>query len=174
HDRRRGLKARWAVALALAAAAVVVYAPVRGHGFVDYDDDEYVFRNPHVQSGLDAESVAWAFTSLEAANWHPLTWMSHMLDYQMFGLQPGGHHLVSVALHAASAALLFLALSSLTGRLWPAAFTAALFALHPLNVESVAWIAERKTVLCAFFWMLTLVAYARYARRPGAGWYAAV
>ena len=165
---------RWAVALALAAATLAVYAPVRGHGFVDYDDDEYVFRNPHVQAGLDAESVAWAFTSLEAANWHPLTWLSHMLDYEMFGLQPAGHHLVNMGLHAANAALLFLALSSLTGRSWPAAFTAALFALHPLNVESVAWIAERKNVLCGFFWMLTLVAYARYARRPRPGWYAAV
>jgi protein O-mannosyl-transferase len=165
---------RWAVALALAVVTLAVYAPVHGYGFVDYDDDEYVFRNPHVQAGLDAESVAWAFTSMEAANWHPLTWLSHMLDCQLFGLDPAGHHLVSVALHAANAVLLFLALSSLTGRLWPSALVAALFALHPLNVESVAWIAERKNLLCTFFWMLTLCAYGRYARRPGPAWYAAV
>ena len=165
---------RWAVALALAVVTLAVYAPVHGHRFVDYDDDEYVFRNPHVQAGLDAESVAWAFTTMEAANWHPLTWLSHMLDFQLFGLDPAGHHLTSLALHAANVVLLFLALASLTGRPWPSAFVAALFALHPLNVESVAWISERKNLLCTFFWMLTLGAYGRYARRPRPGWYAAV
>jgi tetratricopeptide (TPR) repeat protein len=170
----RGPWPRWAVALGLAVVTLVVYSPVRGYRFVDYDDDEYVFRNPRVQAGLETDSVVWAFTTMEAANWHPLTWLSHMLDCQLFGLDPAGHHLVSVALHAANAALLFLALSSLTGSVWPSAFVAALFALHPLNVESVAWVAERKNVLCAFFWILTLAAYGWYARRPGPARYLAV
>jgi len=141
---------------------------------VDYDDDEYVFTNPHVRAGLDAESITWAFTSTEMANWHPLTWLSHMLDCQLYGLEPAGHHMTSVALHAANAALLFLVLASLTGLTWPSAFAAALFAVHPLNVESVAWIAERKNVLCTLFWLLSLWAYGRYARRPGAARYAPV
>jgi Tfp pilus assembly protein PilF len=165
---------RWAIALALAVATLAVYAPVGGHAFVDYDDDEYVFRNPHVQAGLSAEGVAWAFTSLDAANWHPLTWLSHMLDCELFGLRPAGHHLVSLGLHVLNAVLLFLVLSRLTGGLWRSAAVAALFALHPLNVESVAWVAERKNVLSTFFWLATIGAYGWYARRPGPSRYLAV
>jgi tetratricopeptide (TPR) repeat protein len=165
---------RWAVAVVLAVVTLAVYAPVRGHGFVDYDDGEYVFANPHVQAGLSAESVAWAFTTMAVTNWHPLTWLSHMLDVQLFGLDPAGHHLVNVVLHAANAGLLLFVLNSLTGRLWPSALVAALFALHPLNVETVAWVAERKNVLCTFFTILALAAYGRYARRPGPGRYALV
>jgi len=165
---------RWAIALALAIVTSAVYAPVRGHRFVDYDDDEYVFRNPRVQAGLTAESVAWAFTAMEASNWHPLTWMSHMLDCQLFGLDPAGHHLTNLVLHTANVVLLFLVLASLTGGVWRSALVAALFALHPLNVESVAWVAERKNLLCTFFWILTLGAYGWYTRRPGPARYLAV
>jgi len=165
---------RWAIGLVLAAATLAVYAPVAGHGFVDYDDDEYVFRNPHVQAGLSADGVAWAFTSLEAANWHPLTWLSHMLDCELFGLRPAGHHLVNLGLHAANVVLLFLVLAWLTGGVWRSAAVAALFALHPLNVESVAWVAERKNLLSTFFWILTIAAYGWYARRPGPARYLAV
>lgn len=165
---------RWAVALVLAAATLALYAPVRGHGFVDYDDDEYVFRNPHVQAGLSADGVAWAFTSLEAANWHPLTWLSHMLDCELFGLRPAGHHLMNLVLHSANVVLLFLVLAFLTGALWRSAAVAALFALHPLNVESVAWVAERKNLLSTFFWILTIAAHGWYVRRPGASRYLAV
>jgi protein O-mannosyl-transferase len=165
---------RAAIALAIAVATLAVYAPVVRHGFVDYDDDEYVFRNPHVQAGLTAEGMAWAFTSMEAANWHPLTWLSHMLDCELFGLRPAGHHATNLALHTLDAVLLFLVLAWLTGGLWPSAAVAALFALHPLNVESVAWVAERKNVLSTFFWITTVAAYGWYARRPGAGRYLAV
>src|SRR4030095_1715488 len=119
----------WVIGLVLAAATLAVYAPVAGHGFVDYDDDEYVFRNPRVQAGLSADGVAWAFTSLEAANWHPLTWLSHMLDCELFGLRPAGHHLVNLGLHAANVVLLFLVLAWLTGGVWRSAAVAALFAL---------------------------------------------
>jgi protein O-mannosyl-transferase len=167
--RRRAL-----IALALAVATLAVYWPVVGHGFVDYDDDEYVFRNPHVASGLSAEGVAWAFTSVAAANWHPLTWLSHMLDCQLFGLRPAGHHATSLALHTLNVVVLFLVLARLTGGLWPSAASAALFALHPLNVESVAWVAERKNVLSTLFWILALGAHGWYARRPGARRYLAV
>lgn len=165
---------RWAIALALAAVTLAVYAPVRGHEFVNYDDDEYVFRNSRVQEGLSASSVAWAFTAMDAANWHPLTWMSHMLDCQLFGLEPAGHHATSLVLHTANAVLLFLVLAALAGGVWRSALVAALFALHPLNVESVAWVAERKNVLCAFFWIPTLGAYGWYTRRPGPARYLAV
>ncbi len=160
-----------ALALALALAVLVVYAPVRGHDFVDYDDDVYVTANPHVLHGLSWREIGWVFTHGWAANYHPLTWISHMLDVELFGLEPGPHHLVNVLFHGANAALCFLLLRSLTGRLWTPAFAAALFALHPLRVESVAWAAERKDVLCASFFLLTLLSYARYARSPSPGRY---
>jgi len=165
---------RAAIALVLAVATLAVYAPTVRHGFVDYDDDVYVFRNPHVVAGLTAESVAWAFTTMEVSYWHPLTWISHMLDCQIFGLRPAGHHLTSLALHTANVALLFVVLAHLTGGVWRSALVAALFGLHPLNVESVAWVAERKNVLFAFFWILTLGAYGWYVRRPGPARYLAV
>lgn len=162
------------VCLALIALVFVPYAQVAGHEFLVCDDDDYVTANPQVQAGLTWEGMRWAFSTFHASNWHPLTWLSHMLDCQLFGLNPGPHHLVNVAFHAANAVLLFLALRMMTGALWRSAAVAALFALHPLRVESVAWVSERKDVLAGFFWMLTLLSYAWYARRPGAGRYALV
>src|SRR5439155_1849120 len=151
------------LSLLLALTTLGVYLPVAWHDFVGYDDPDYVTDNPHVQNGLKWENVVWAFTVGHAGNWHPLTWLSHMLDCQLFGLRPGLHHLVSVGFHVANTLLLFLLLRMLTGALWRSALVAAMFALHPLHVESVAWIAERKDVLSTFFFMLTLLAYARYA-----------
>jgi len=157
-----------AVALALAAVTVAVYWPVARHDFVDYDDPVYVQGNRVVQRGLTAAGLRYAFRpSVEASNWHPLTWLSHMVDVQLFGLQAGAHHLVNVALHALNAVLLFLLLRRMTGALWRSALVAALFALHPLHVESVAWIAERKDVLSTVFFMLTLWAYVAWTERGG-------
>jgi len=166
------------VAITLGAAlffsTLFLYAPVRNHGFLYCDDDQYVFENPIVRQGLTVGGVVWAFTRSHAANWHPLTWLSHMADVELFGMDPGSHHLVNVGIHATNGVLLFAALTSMTGAVWPAAATAALFALHPLRVESVAWIAERKDVLSGLFWMLTLLAYTGYARRPGGARYLGV
>jgi len=158
---------RWPLAVLLAALALALYWPATRNGFVAYDDDVYVTGNPHVRDGIHAETFAWALTSIEASNWHPLTWLSHALDSELYGLEPAGHHLTSVLIHALNAALLFLVLRQLTGAVWRSALVAALFAVHPLNVESVAWVAERKTVLCTLFWLLTLLAYGRHARAPG-------
>ena len=155
------------VCLALAAAVIVAYWPVRNFSFVDFDDDKYVTDNPHVQDGLTLRGVVWAFRTGHFDNWHPLAWLSHMLDCQMFGLNAGAHHLSSVLIHAANSALLFLAFWRMTGARWRSGFVAALFALHPLHVESVAWVAERKDVLSTLFWMLTVGAYLRYVERPG-------
>jgi Flp pilus assembly protein TadD len=156
--------------LALAAlllVTVAVYSPVLRHGFVEWDDPFYVTENPHVRAGLTASGVAWAFTSTQLANWHPLTWLSHMLDVSLFGLAPSGHHLTSLLLHVANTLLLYVALSRLTRAPWRSLGVAALFALHPLHVESVAWVAERKDVLSSAFWFAALWAYAAYAERPG-------
>jgi len=142
----------------------VVFGQTLGHGFVNYDDGEYVYNNPAITSGLTLGGIQWAFTHAVAANWHPLTTISHMLDCQLYGLQPSGHHLTNVLLHGAAAVLLFLALRQLTGTRWPSAFVAAVFAIHPLRVESVAWISERKDVLSGVFFMLVLWTYAHYAR----------
>ena len=150
------------IGLLLFLVTLALYLPVARFGFIVYDDDQYVTSNPNVQAGVTWVGVKWAFTSLEAANWHPLTWLSHMIDCGLFGLNPTGPHLVNAGLHAANTALLFLLLLRLTGRLWPCAFIAALFAWHPLHVESVAWIAERKDVLSTFFALLSLLAYANY------------
>jgi Tfp pilus assembly protein PilF len=150
---------------------ILLYGQVAGHEFVGFDDDRYIFANPHVRQGLTWEGVKWAFSGFHVMNWHPLTWLSHMLDVQLFGLEAGGHLLVNVALHAANAVLLFVALRQMTGTLWPCAFVAALFAMHPMRVESVAWASERKDVLSGLFWMLTMLAYAGYARRPAAARY---
>jgi tetratricopeptide (TPR) repeat protein len=149
----------------LFCAVAWVFLPATQNGFVNYDDPDYVLNNSHVRSGLSAENIGWAFRSAEAGNWHPLTWISHMVDCQLFGLNPARHHLVNVLFHAANAVLLFLALSRLTGFPGRCLFVAALFALHPLRVQSVAWIAERKDVLSAFFFTATLWAYARYGER---------
>ncbi len=154
------------LSLLLAVATLVLYNSVNQHPFINYDDDRYVTENPHVRAGLSAETVSWAFTSTEQANWHPLTWLSHALDCQLFRLNASGHHLTSLLIHVVNAVLLFLLLAYATGRAGPSLFVAALFALHPINVESVAWVAERKNVLCTLFFLVTIGAYGRYARKP--------
>ena len=152
-----------AFCLLLAVTTLAVFLPVARNDYVNYDDSDYVTANAHVQSGLKWANVVWAFKSGHASNWHPLTWMSHMLDLQLFGEKPGAQHLVSLGFHVANALLLFLLLRRMTGAHWRSGMVAALFALHPLHVESVAWISERKDVLSAFFFLLTLGAYGRYA-----------
>ena len=152
------------IGLLLALVTLVIYLPVRQHGFSVYDDGDYITQNHIVQNGLTWTGVKWAFTTWSASNWHPLTWLSHMLDCSLFGLDPGAHHLVNVLFHAANAALLFALLWRLTGATWAAAMVAALFAWHPLRVESVAWAAERKDVLSACCELLSLLGYARYVR----------
>jgi protein O-mannosyl-transferase len=158
------------VCLLLTLMTVGVYWPVARHAFINFDDPDYVSGNPRVQAGLNWGSVPWAFSSLYASNWHPVTWLSHMLDCQIYGLRAGGHHVTSLLFHVVNSLLLFGLLKRLTGALWRSALVAALFALHPLHVESVAWVSERKDVLSAFFFMLTLGAYARYSgiQSPGA------
>ena len=151
--------------LLLLLAVAVVYWRVTDCEFIGFDDGQYVVENPHVHAGLSAQSVTWAFTTTAASNWVPLTWLSYMLDYELYGLNPRGYHLTNLLLHLASSALLLLVLWRTTGARGCSAFVAALFALHPLHVESVAWVAERKDVLCGFFFMLTLWAYTRYAER---------
>jgi Flp pilus assembly protein TadD len=152
----------------------VAYAPAVRCDFVNYDDPAYVAENRVLAGGFSWHGVAWAFTTLTGANWHPVTWLSHMLDCQLFGLKPGWHHAVNVALHAANAVLLFLACWRMTRARWPSAMLAALFALHPLHVESVAWLSERKDVLSTFFFMLTLLAYPFYVERPSLARYGLV
>jgi Flp pilus assembly protein TadD len=152
--------------LLLVVATLALYNPVNRHPFVNYDDDRYITENPHVHNGLTWRTITWAFTATEQGNWHPLTWLSHALDYQLFHQNPAGHHFTSLLIHAANAVLLFLFLVYATRRLGPSLFVAALFALHPINVESVAWVAERKNVLCTFFFFATLIAYCWYARQP--------
>jgi len=154
------------VCLLLFVATLTVYWQVGSYDFVNFDDDKYVTENHYLHNGLTRESVIWAFTATEAANWHPLTWLSHMLDFQLYGLNPKGHHLTNVFFHLVNTFLLFLVLKWMTGALWRSSFVAALFALHPLHVESVAWVAERKDVLSTLFWMLTLWAYLGYVKRP--------
>jgi len=167
---------RWrtvALVLGLALAVLALYWPVRGHEFVSYDDEVYLKANPHVARGLDWGEIRWAFGFEHyAANYHPLTWLSHMLDVQLFALEPGPHHLVNAALHALNAVLVFFLCRALLESAWAAALAAALFALHPLRVESVAWASERKDVLCAAFFLAALLAYVRYGRAPSLGRYA--
>ncbi len=153
----------------LAVATIAVYCQVFHNDFVNYDDPVYVTENTHVQHGLNAKSILWSFTSSNAQNWHPITWLSHILNCTMFGLNPSGHHAVSLLLHIANTLLLFGLLKKITGAFWQSAFTAAVFALHPLHIQSVAWVAERKDVLSTLFWLLTMWAYVRYAehQKPG-------
>jgi Flp pilus assembly protein TadD len=153
-------------ALAVFLVTLAVYWPATGNGFVNYDDDLYVTANPHMRDGLSWENVRWAFTTTELSNWHPVTWLAHLADAQAYGMAPRGHHATSVALHALNAALLFWLLWTATGATAPSLLVAALFALHPLNVQSVAWISERKNVLSTLFWLLTLWAYGAWTRRP--------
>ena len=153
--------------LALVLAILAAYWQVRNCQFVNYDDNLYVTDNRYVQIGLTGEGALWAFTTGHASNWHPLTWLSHMLDCHLFGTNPRWHHLTNLLLHIANTLLLFAVLKRMTAAFWRSAFVAAVFALHPLHVESVAWIAERKDVLSTLFWMLTMIAYVSYVRRPG-------
>ncbi len=158
-------RVRWAICAALFLATVLLFSRAWSHDFVNYDDPDYVTANAHVKAGLTWDGIAWAMRSGEASNWHPLTWMSHMLDVSLYGMNPRGHHATSVLLHALNAVLAFVALRRLTGALWTSVLCAALFAWHPLRVESVAWVAERKDVLSGVFWFLVLWAYAIYAER---------
>ncbi len=166
------------ISMLLVIVVLAVYWPVRGYDFVNVNDFEYVTRNAHVINGLSWANVTWAFKSQVAGNWHPLTLLSHMLDCQWYGVNAGAHHFTSVLLHMANTVLLFWVLLRITGKkeepnsnLWPCALVAALFALHPLRVESVVWISERKDVLCAFFFLLTIGAYVRYVEKSKVGWY---
>ena len=152
------------VALGLAVGTFLLFLPVRQNEFLNWDDLTYIANNDHVRGGLTWDGFKWAFTHSYSANWHPLTWLSHAFDCQLYGLRPAGHHLTNALFHAVNAAVLFLLLRRLTGLVWRSVFVAALFAVHPLHVESVAWVAERKDVLSTFFFLLTLMAYARYAR----------
>ena len=164
-DRSALRVALW-VSAAIAALTVVIYWPVHSHPFIGFDDPWYVVENARVKEGLTLKSLWWALTTNYFANWHPLTWISHMTDVQLFGLNPGAHHLVNLAFHAANSVLLLFVLWRMTGALWRSALVAALFAVHPLHVESVAWISERKDVLSTFFWILAMWAYFDYAKRP--------
>jgi hypothetical protein len=159
----------WLACLFLAIATFAIYWPVRHYGFVEYDDDNYVFDNPAVRAGLSWPGFVWAFADQHASNWHPLTWLSHMADCQLFGLNPGAAHLENVLFHCANAVLLLLLLETMTGAFWRSALVAALFAFHPLRVESVAWISERKDVLSGFFFMLTLWFYVLHAKKQTTG-----
>jgi len=167
----RSHRLEFLICLFLAVVTLAVYWQLLSHDFIGFDDGVYVSKNPHVQAGLTKQNVLWAFTNLDANFWHPLTWLSHMLDVHLFGLKPGMHHLTNLLFHVVNSILLFLTFRRMTGAIWRSAFVAALFALHPLHVESVAWIAERKDVLSTFFWMLAMWAYAGYAKRPGLGGY---
>jgi tetratricopeptide (TPR) repeat protein len=159
------------VILFLILGTIVVYWQVRNHDFLNYDDEGYVTENYHVQAGLTREGIVWAFTTFHVCNWHPLTWLSHMFDCHMYGLNSGGHHLTSLLFHVLNTLLLIVVLRRMTDSFWPSAFVAALFALHPLHVESVAWVAERKDVLSTFFWITTMWSYVLYVDRPGFGRY---
>ncbi len=154
----------WCVCLVI--TILLVYGQVTNHSFVSLDDKLYVTDNQHVNTGLTLENILWAITSTRAAHWHPLTWMSHMLDVEFYKMKSGGHHITSLLFHIVNTLLLFILLRRMTGAFWKSWFVAAFFALHPLHVESVAWIAERKDVLSTFFWLLTLFSYARYTERP--------
>lgn len=162
------------VAAILALVCGIIYWQTSGFEFINYDDGAYLTENPQVRGGLTAAGIAWAFRSVDYYYWHPLTWLSHMLDVSLFGMNAGRHHAVNMVFHMANAALLFFALNLLTGAVWRSAFAAALFAWHPLRVESVAWVAERKDLTSGFFWILTMLLYALYVRRRSRARYAAV
>ena len=161
----------YGVMLFLVIMSLVAFWQVQHNDFINLDDNLYITENPSVLSGLTSEGVVWAFTTTRASNWHPVTWLSHMLDVDLFGINPRGHHLMNLAIHITNVLLLFGLLRKMTGALWQSTFAAALFAIHPLHVESVAWAAERKDVLSTFFWMITLWAYLYYIKKPGTGRY---
>lgn len=163
------------ICLLLILLTLAAFWQVLGCQFItNYDDQDYVTKNPFITKGLGLGSLTWAFTTFRLGNWHPLTWLSYIADYQMYGLSPSGYHLTSLLFHIANALILFLLLSRMTGAVWKSAFVAALFAVHPLHVESVAWVAERKDVLSTFFWLITMYAYMLYAKRPSIARYVPV
>jgi Flp pilus assembly protein TadD len=164
--RKPAVSLQMALGLALGLITLIVYWQASRHGFILYDDDQYLYENLIVRAGLTLSGVKWAFTTFFMGNWHPVTWLSHMLDVQLFGLHAGAHHLVNVAFHVANSLLLFIIFAKTTGKLWRSALIAAIFALHPLHVESVAWIAERKDVLSTFFAMLMILRYIQYTEEP--------
>jgi tetratricopeptide (TPR) repeat protein len=154
------------ICLILVLATAAVYYQATGFSFVNYDDPEYIYQNPYIKNGITPAAIKWAFTTGYACFWHPITWLSHILDWQLFGANPAGHHIINLLFHIANTLLTFLVFKKMTQAVWPSAFVAALFALHPLHVESVAWVSERKDVLSTFFWLLTMWAYASYASQP--------
>src|SRR5438876_5022910 len=160
------------ILLGLVVITFAIYAQVIGHQFITLDDPTYIQENPMVNRGVTLRGLAWAFTTFHATNWHPLTWISHMIDCQFFGMNAGRHLLVNALIHVANTLLLFWFLLRTTRARWPSALVAALFALHPLHVESVAWASERKDTLCTFFGLLSLIAYTRYAKAPSISRYA--
>src|ERR1051326_4449130 len=155
------------IALLLSAGIFALLSPAIGYEFINYDDNLYVFENAHVAHGFSWDGLKYAFRTIDGASWMPMTWLSYFLDTSLYGTKPAGYHLTNILLHATSAGLLFFVLQRITKRIWPALCVAALFAFHPQRLESVAWVAERKDVLSAFFWMLGLLAYTRYAEQPG-------
>ena len=178
-DRKRNgwllfIRRETAVCLGLLLLTLLPYWQVGGHGFVAFDDDVYITENHRVREGLSLQTVIWAITATEAANWHPLTWMSHLIDVSLFGMWAGGHHLINLLIHGVNVLLLFVVLKRMTGRLWESSLVAALFAIHPLHVDSVAHLAQRKDVLSGMFWMLTLLAYHQYVSHPSRVRYATV
>ena len=171
NDAKKDYRIFILVALCLAAAIILVYGKTGNFDFAGYDDELYVTQNQYVQKGISLEGVKWAFTTFHSANWHPLTWLSHMVDCDLYGLNPSGHHWTNVEFHIANTILLFFIFFRITGTIWRSAFAAALFALHPLHAESVAWVAERKDVLSAFFALLSIVAYYGYIKKSSLGYY---
>ncbi|MEJ2722515.1 MAG: glycosyltransferase family 39 protein, partial [bacterium] len=165
-EMKQDAKLRIILTAVLIAVILAAYGGVRRCGFI-YDDTIFITQNPYVQQGLSSQSLKWALTAYHTGNWHPLTWVSHLVDYSMFGMDPTGHHIVNLILHLLNAVLLFWILTRMTGSVWPSFFVAAFFAVHPLRVESVAWVSERKDVLAGTFWMLAIAAYSRYVERPG-------
>ena len=159
------------VYLALALSTIAVYWQVRNFDFVNYDDNVYVTKNLNIQTGITLQSVKWAFTTGYFGNWNPLTWLSYILDWQLFGSNPAGFHLTNLFFHIANTLLLFFVLKQMTKAIWQSAFVAALFALHPLHVEAVAWVSSRKDILSTFFWLLTMCAYLRYVKQPSVSSY---
>ena len=155
------------ICILLLTGTFLIYWQGIHNEFINFDDNEYVTENRQLQSGLTLESISWAFTTSNFVNWHPITWMSHMLDFQLYGLNPAGHHFTSLLIHATNVLLLFIVLNRITRDPWKCAIVSALFAFHPLNVESVAWIAERKNVLSTLFWLLTIWAYVLFVEHRG-------
>lgn len=171
---RKTVRVEFIIMAVILLAVAGIYGRVSGYGFIGLDDPLYIQQNPHVQQGFHQSAILWSLTDVNTGLWHPLTWWSHMLDWQLFNGNAGGHHLVNLIFHAINACLLFWILKTATSKMWESAFVALLFAVHPLNVESVAWVSERKNLLSTFFWFVSIAVYMWYARKPGAWRYLAV